>query len=189
MYLWLSERAQTDADYEQARASWSQLLRECRAADCAADEARDAAEEAREAVASEEAARARRAEWEREGREREAKWEAERAEWQREREADLAASAEGEVRLAELTARLAALDRARALEPVRWEMPEETRERLYGGAEMVWGSVEGKRAVATPKVFKLTGMSAEEVRGVASEVSRECTGTEERVAMNRSGLS
>ena len=115
--------------------------------------------------------------------------EAERAERQKERDADLAASAEREVRLAELTARLAALDRARALEPVRWEMPDETRERLYEGAELVWGSVEGRVGAAPPKVFRLTGMSAEEVRGVASEVSQECTGTEECVAMNRSGLS
>ena len=65
----------------------------------------------------------------------------------------------------------------------------DTRERLYGGAEMVWGSVDGKEAAAPPKVFKLTGMSAAEVRGLASEVSQECTSTEERVAMNRSGLS
>ena len=83
---------------------------------------------------------------ERETREREAKLEAERAERQKERDADLAASAEREVRLTELTARLAALDRARALEPVLWEMPDETRERLYGGAELVWGSVEGRVA-------------------------------------------
>ena len=68
-------------------------------------------------------------------------------------------------------------------------MPAETRERLYGGAEMVWGSVAGSELTAPPKVFKLTGMSAAEVRGLASEVSQEGTGTEERVAMNRSGLS
>ena len=79
--------------------------------------------------------------------------------------------------------------KAGALEPVRWEMPDETCERLYGGAEMVWGSVEGRVTAAAPKVFKLTGMSAEEVRGLASAVSQEETGTEERVAMNRSGLS
>ena len=54
---------------------------------------------------------------------------------------------------------------------------------------MVWGSVEGRKLVAPPKVFNWTGMSAAEVRGLASEVSQECTGTEERVAMNRSGLS
>ena len=54
---------------------------------------------------------------------------------------------------------------------------------------MVWGSVEGRVTAAAPKVFKLTGMSAEEVRGLASAVSQEETGTEERVAMNRSGLS
>ena len=49
--------------------------------------------------------------------------------------------------------------------------------------------MEGRAAAAAPKVFKLTGMSAEEVRGLASAVSQEETGTEERVAMNRSGLS
>ena len=84
----------------------------------------------REAVATEEAARAWEGERERKTREREAEWEAERAEWQREREADMAAAAERDARLAELTARLAALDRVHALEPVRWEMPDETRERL-----------------------------------------------------------
>ena len=46
--------------------------------------------------------------------------------------------------------RLAALDRAGALEPVRWEIPAETRERLYRGAEMVWGSEEGREAAALP---------------------------------------
>ena len=68
-------------------------------------------------------------------------------------------------------------------------MPGETRERLHQGAEMVWGSEEGRELATPPRVFKLTGMSAEEVRGLASEVSQEETGTEERVAMNRSGLS
>ena len=65
----------------------------------------------------------------------------------------MAAAAERDARLAELKARLAALDRERALEPVRWEMPDETCERLYGGAELVWGSVEGRVANAPPKVF------------------------------------
>ena len=37
---------------------------------------------------------------------------------------------------------------------------------------MVWGSVDGKEAAAPPKVFKLTGMSAAEVRELASEVSQ-----------------
>ena len=41
--------------------------------------------------------------------------------------------------------------------------------------------MEGRVAAAAPKVFKLTGMSAEEVRGLASAVSQEETGTEERV--------
>ena len=57
---------------------------------------------------------------------------------------------------------------------------------LQAGADMVWGSGEGK---AVPKVFKLTDMSADEVRGLASEVSQEGTETEERVALNQSGLS
>ena len=115
--------------------------------------------------------------------------EPQRAAWQREREADAAAAAERDTRRMELDARLAALDRARALEPVRWEIPAETRARLHGGAEVVWGSSQGRVAAALPKVFKLTGMSAEEVRGLASEVSQDGTGTEERVALNRSGLS
>ena len=36
-----------------------------------------------------------------------------------------------------------------------------------------------------PRVIKLTGLSAEEVRGLASEVSQEVTGTEERLALTR----
>ena len=155
-------------------------------------DARDAAWEekaARDELEWAERDRRRAEQLERETREREAKWAEEREAWQKEREADAAAAAEREARCAELQARLAALDRARALEPTRWEMPAETRARLHGGAEVIWGSAEGRMAAAPPKVFKLTGMSAEEVRGVASEVSQECTGTEERVAMNRSGLS
>ena len=54
---------------------------------------------------------------------------------------------------------------------------------------MVWGSEHCSELAAPPKVFKLTGMSAEQVWGLASEVSQEGTGTEERVAMNRLGLS
>jgi len=49
--------------------------------------------------------------------------------------------------------------------------------------------VEGRMAAPPTKVFKLTGMSAEEIRGLASEVSQESTGVEETVALNRSGLS
>ena len=41
---------------------------------------------------------------------------------------------------------------------------------------MVWGSVEGRVAAVAPKVFKLTGMSAEEVRGLASAVSQDSGG-------------
>ena len=102
------------AEYEQAQACWSELLRASPAAKCVADDARDAAEEARGAVAWEEETRARQAARDRETREREAKWEAEwgvkLAELKREREADVAAAAERDTRLAELTARLAALD-------------------------------------------------------------------------------
>jgi hypothetical protein len=182
----LKERAETDAEYEQVRAMWSELLRAHAAAQCTAEDARHAAEVAREAVADEEESRSREAAWERETQEREAKYAAEREAWQREWEAEEAAAAE---RRAELTARLAALERMRTHEPWRWESPEETRVRLHGGAELVWGSVEGRMAAPPPKVFKLTGMSAEQIRGLASEVSQESTDVEETVALNRSGLS
>jgi uncharacterized protein YdhG (YjbR/CyaY superfamily) len=101
----------------------------------------------------------------------------------------MAAAAERDARLAELKSQLAALHCEPLQEQVRWEMPAETRDRLHAGAELVWGSVQGSQAAAAPKVFKLTGMSASEVRELTSQVSQESTGVEETVALNRSGLS
>ena len=45
--------------------------------------------------------------------------------------------------------------------------------------------LEASEPAAVPRVIKLTGLSAEEVRGLASEVSQEVTGTEERLALTR----
>jgi hypothetical protein len=183
------EQARRDALRAELGAAERALLYAKAAAQDAAWEEKAAQEELEWA----ECDRRRAEQFERETQEREARWAAERAAWQKERGAEAAEGearrAELEARRAELEARLAALDRARALEPVRWEIPTETRARLHGGAEVVWGSVEDRVAATPPKVFKLTGMSAAEVQGLASEVSQECTGTEERVALNRSGLS
>ena len=51
----------------------------------------------------------------------------------------------------------------------------------------VWGAgwAAPAPAKAAPKVFKLTGMSAADVRSVGSQVSQEVTGAEERVALSR----
>lgn len=51
----------------------------------------------------------------------------------------------------------------------------------------MWGSVSGTAASAEPTVFRLTGMSAEDVKQVASEVSQELTGADERAWLERSG--
>ena len=51
-------------------------------------------------------------------------------------------------------------------------------------AEKVWGA-SWKQPSTPPKVFKLTGLSADEVRSVGSEVSQVATGIEERRAMSR----
>ena len=150
--------------------TWTDLLHESAAAMRAADEARDAADDARDAVAAEEAARARRTEWERAVQESEAEREAER---QRRREETAAHSADLELRREAMRLRCAAeLVEIKSRECVRWEIAPETRERLRAGAEMVWGSVEGSKATAVLKVFKLIGMSADEVRVITSEVSQ-----------------
>jgi hypothetical protein len=189
----LQETAETDAEYAQVRARSAELRCASVNAEFAAWDARDAAKDAREAVADEEAARSQQAACERAARERKAEWDAEWGakfeELRREREADMAAAAERDARLAELKSQLAALHCEPLQEQVRWEMPAETRDRLHAGAELVWGSVQGSQAAAAPKVFKLTGMSASEVRELTSQVSQESTGVEETVALNRSGLS
>ena len=53
-------------------------------------------------------------------------------------------------------------------------------------AQKVWGSVHGTQASVMPKVFKLTGMSAESMKGLSSEVSQEVTSAEERISLAQS---
>ena len=142
----LEEQQELDAQLEVLQPRVASLRREWLAAQDASEDARSAAEDARDAVALEECTRAdarRRAE-------RDAEWAALREEYERER-------AESEVRMAESRARvdasmtaLARLKRARSPS----DMP----------------------TVAAPKVFKLTGMSAAEVGSIASQVSQESIG-------------
>lgn len=61
------------------------------------------------------------------------------------------------------------------------------RGKLLMDAQTVWGSVSGTAASAEPTVFRLTGMSAEDVKQVASEVSQELMGADERAWLERSG--
>ena len=60
---------------------------------------------------------------------------------------------------------------------------------MHMDAQRVWGSVQGTAAGATPKVFNLTGMAAESVGGLESEVSQHVTSAEERVALAQSGAA
>ena len=149
---------------------------------------RQAALEARWAVEEAEAEKAAAAREKAQAAAREAE-QAERAKLDREREQAWADLQAREAQAKALRAQLAALHCEPLQEQVRWEMPAETRDRLHAGAELVWGSVQGSQAAAAPKVFKLTGMSASEVRELTSQVSQETTGTEECVALTRSGLS
>eukprot|EP00966_Prymnesium_polylepis_P329231 7384969-Prymnesium_polylepis.2 len=52
-------------------------------------------------------------------------------------------------------------------------------------AREVWGAGWQQENRPPPKVFSLVGKSADEVRSLASHVSQEGTGTEERVRLNR----
>ena len=51
--------------------------------------------------------------------------------------------------------------------------------------ENIWGAASQKENSAPPKVFRLVGKSADEVRSLACGVSQLGTGTEERVRFNR----
>ena len=53
------------------------------------------------------------------------------------------------------------------------ETISQTRNRLHGAALKEWGCVEGSGG--EPKVFKLTGLTAEQVRGLSSEVDQHIT--------------
>ena len=190
----LQNRALLDEEYEQRSVKVEELQSAWRTAELAASNARDSATAAREEVAAEAAVRACREAQATRASELRGQWEAERAQlvaqkaaWAEEDAAELAAL---EAERVAMRARHAA-ERAEILsrESLHWESPAETRARLHMGAKHVWGSAESSATVAAPKVFKLTGMSVEEIRGRASEVSQMITGTEERVALNRAEVS
>ena len=70
------------------------------------------------------------------------------------------------------------------------EARDATRLRLEADAAKVWSSSANNKENAapppvSPKVFRLVGKSAEEVRTMASQVSQITTGIEERVALNK----
>jgi len=104
-----------------------------------------------------------------------------RAELDREVRAERAERAELEARFATLR-----LERDREMaeieEKIRGLDRQATRERLQRDAEHVWGG-RAKENTA-PKVFRLVGVSAESVRAVADQVSRDVTSVEERVSLN-----
>lgn len=96
----------------------------------------------------------------------------------------------------ELARKLARLDVLEA------EERQKTRCKLRADSERVWGSASGSPAVASsgsadanglgstppaaaPKVFRLTGMSAESVSALQSEVSQQLTSASEYAALNR----
>ena len=94
-------------------------------------------------------------------------------------EAELAAMKEKQAeRWAKDEAELRRLDK----EIARMER-EETRARVHAHAKHVWGSTQGKEN--SPKVFRLVGMSAADVRAVSAQVSSQSTPTAERIALNR----
>ena len=166
-----------DAEREALDVRLSRLRSEFnRAADAAAD-ARDAAELARDAVAAEERSRAAAAQ----AVERAALWSAQQEEWACEREESQARLATAR---ANVVAAQAALACARAYEPVLWESPGETCERLKRHSALVWSMADERPA---PKVFKLVGESADSIRALAGAVSQQVTGVEERLALERRG--
>ena len=96
-----------------------------------------------------------------------------------------------EARMRELQARLdGAAERMKAIdlekEANRQKERDLVRGRVLMDSQKVWGSVHGTQASAAPKVFKLTGMSAESVQGLSSEVSQVVTSAEERIALAKS---
>ena len=72
-------------------------------------------------------------------------------------------------------------------ELVRAQWAEDRTSCVQQHAAEVWGPAWQMEDRPAPKVFSLVGKSAEEVRGMSSQVSQVGTGTEERVALNRVG--
>ena len=89
-----------------------------------------------------------------------------------------------QARLDESAERMAAMDLEAA--GYRQQERELVRGRVLMDSQKVWGSVHGTQASATSKVFKLTGMSAESMKGLLSEVSQEVTSAEERISLAQS---
>ena len=58
-------------------------------------------------------------------------------------------------------------------------------ERVNRDAEHVWGSGWKDQEPVAPTVYRLVGLSAEDVRNVAPCVSQSGTSIEDRVALNR----
>ena len=193
----LAERAETDREWEQLCASEQQLLREWIEARQAAGDARDAASEARSDVAIE-------SEWQRSWAALELKWQQRDAELRAARDAERAAEvaeAAEEERVWEAAREEEAREAERWLAERRAERERESRELhreiarsqwtysrpevVRNHAQHVWGAGWEKENSAPPKVFRLVGKSADEVRSVAHDVSQTVTDTEERVRLNR----
>ena len=92
---------------------------------------------------------------------------------------------ESERRLAELRAEHERESRELQREVARSQWAYSRPEVVRHHAEKVWGAGWEKENAAPPKVFRLVGKSADEVRAVACDVSQEGTSTEERVRLNR----
>ena len=175
----LEECRELDQKWEELHARLTKLMRDKKAANEAVEVAREAAEEARAAVAEEERARsaARAAAAAR------AELDERLASLKRKREEDEMLSEE---RMAEARTRLhdstVAIARAHVCEPLYWESPDETRARVFFHAAHIWGN---KVVVEKPRVFSLVGASAADVHDMSLQVSQQVTSIEERVALNR----
>ena len=179
--------------WEKHRELTAELRRDFFAAEDRLAEARVAAQEARDDVAMAKRSAELEAEWRarqaaaakavREAAEAEAAalrleeeaWEADREEEAREAKRWL------EVRRAERERESRELEREIARSQWASSRPEVVRHH----AAQVWGAGGEKENAAQPKVFRLIGKSADEVRSLACDVSQLETGTEERVRLNR----
>jgi hypothetical protein len=124
----LEKHRELDAQLEVLQPRLDRLQREWLDTEDAAEDARASAEDARDAVALEERTRAAAAS--------RAELDAQMAALKAEREADARKREEfEEASEARVAASLAALKRAQANEPVLWESPAETHERLHAHAE------------------------------------------------------
>ena len=70
-------------------------------------------------------------------------------------------------------------------ELVRAEWAECRAEVVHRDAENVWGAGWKEQEPVAPTVYRLVGLSADEVRNVATCVSQSVTSREESVALSR----